>query len=87
MRLQENSGRLSRRGLDADFVSQYSADLEQVQSLDNEQEQLKARLNAKTSELNDKLASLEARYSEARKIVKIEMDPAAWKQFGIQDKR
>lgn len=85
--LKQHAERLSRRGLDTDFLGNYETTLDAVQTLDNEQERLKAEQLAKTRELNAKLKELNQAYSEARKTVKLEMEPTTWKEFGIQDKR
>jgi hypothetical protein len=48
---------------------------------------LKADLNKKSTELNEKLQEVSNRYAEARKLVKIELPQTAWKEFGIKDQR
>jgi len=52
-----------------------------------EQEKLKADLKSKTESLNALLDSLAGKYSEARKLVKLEIPQSQWKEFGINDKR
>ena len=85
--LQQNPDRLAKRGLDADFVSRYETALSQAQTLDAEQERLKAELSTKTNVLKQCMADLNKLYAEARKIVKIEMEVTSWQEFGIHDKR
>ena len=85
--VKQQSDRLSRRGLDANFVKKYERIFGDVQKLDNEQERLKATLKKKTEALRQKAKEMKALYSEAKKIVKIEMANSAWREFGIQDKR
>jgi hypothetical protein len=51
--------------------------------LDNEQEDLKAKLKTKTAALDTKMSELDAMMSEARKVVKLEMEKECWKSFGI----
>ena len=56
-------------------------------SLDNEQEELKARLKAKTAELDEKQKALKAAVAEAKNLVKIAVDKTDWLTFGISDKK
>jgi hypothetical protein len=56
-------------------------------SLDNEQEDLKAKLKTKTAELDSKIDGILKMMSEAKKIVKLKMEKEAWKSFGIQDSK
>ena len=85
--VKQQSDRLTKRGLDSKFVEKYERIFGDVQKLDNEQERLKATLKKKTETLQGKAKELKALYSEAKKIVKIEMSNSAWKEFGIQDKK
>ncbi len=79
--------RLARRGLDAEFISRFEKSFQEVQTLDNEQEKLKAELKSKSAALTEKSTGLDALYIEAKKMVKVEIESTAWKEFGIQDKR
>lgn len=85
--VKQQSDRLTRRGLDSKFVEKYERIFGDVQNLDREQERLKATLKKKTETLQGKAKELKALYSEAKKIVKIEMKNSAWREFGIQDKK
>ena len=85
--LKQNPERLAKRGLHSDFVAKYETAFDEAQTLDNEQEKLKAEQKSKTDALKQRLTDLGALHSEARKIVKIEMPNATWKEFGIGDKR
>lgn len=85
--LKQNGEQLSRRGLDAEFLSGYETLHDAVQTLDNEQERLKADLKSKSDELKQKLKELKGQYAEAKKIVKLDMPQTSWKEFGIQDSR
>jgi len=58
-----------------------------VQTLDDEQEDLKAKLKTKTASLDSNIETLEKLLSEARKVVKLEMEKESWKSFGIADSR
>jgi hypothetical protein len=84
--LKSNVDRLDKRGLGADFTSNYETIHKEAQTLDNEQERLKAEQATKTKMLNQKIKELDALHAESKKIVKIEMDKSTWKEFGIQDK-
>ena len=55
--------------------------------LNGEQETLKAKLKEKTVELDTMMSSLTKKTSEARKIIKLDMPQASWREFGIEDKR
>jgi hypothetical protein len=59
----------------------------QAQTLDDEQKDLKANLKTKTASLDSTIDNLEKLLSEARKVVKLEMEKESWKSFGIADSR
>lgn len=82
-----NAERLAKRGVAAEFIADFNARFQKVQELNSEQEALKAKLKMKTSEFETELAGLEAKASEARKIVKIEMEQESWRAFGIDAPR
>ena len=84
--LKQNVEKLAKRGLGADFTSNFENVYNESQTMDNEQEKLKAEQKTKTEMLNQKIKELEALYAESKKIVKIEMDKSTWKEFGIQYK-
>ena len=48
---------------------------------------LKAKLKTKTAALETKMDELGAMMSEARKVVKLEMESESWKSFGISASR
>jgi hypothetical protein len=83
--LKGNSDRVSKRGCDAAFVSHLESAQKQAQTLDDEQEDLKAKLKTKTASLETTIENLEKLMSEARKVVKLEMEKESWKSFGIAD--
>ncbi|MFH1852823.1 MAG: hypothetical protein ABIA75_10790 [Candidatus Neomarinimicrobiota bacterium] len=58
-----------------------------AETLNNEQEALKAGLKAKTAELDGQLAVIKKQLSEAATIVKLIMDKERWVEFGITAKR
>ena len=85
--LKNNLDTVARRGIDKDFISRMESSLEIVKQLDNEQEQLKAMLKTKTTELDAELVKIKAMLSEAKKVVKMSIDQAGWREFGIEDKK
>lgn len=85
--LKANTERLSKRGVDAEFISELEEDYTQSLTLDNDQEALKARLKETTAALDGWVDKMRRKRSEARKLVKLEMPKESWKEFGINDKR
>ena len=85
--LKSNTDRVSKRGLDKDFISKLESIMIKSQTLDNEQEDLKAKLKTKTSELDNEMMELEKLMSESKKVVKLEMPQETWQAFGISDKK
>ena len=63
--LKANAERVSKRGLESGFVAKLEALHESARSLDNEQEDLKAKLKTKTAALETKMDELGAMMSEA----------------------
>ena len=47
----------------------------------------KRKLKTKTEELETQIESLNKMMSEAKKVVKLEMEKSTWKSFGIQDSK
>ena len=85
--IKTNQDVLEKRSIDENFTDNLEVILNSCIKLNNEQEELKARLKTKTEELNKQMAELKARTSEARKIIKLDMPQTTWKEFGIADKR
>ncbi|MBN2351761.1 MAG: hypothetical protein JXD23_04255 [Spirochaetales bacterium] len=85
--LKANSARLSKRGLTADFINKLEQTFTNVMTLDNDQEDLKAKLKSKTAELKKQAKVQLKMLSEATKVVKLEMEKESWKSFGIQASR
>ena len=85
--VKANQSVLEKRGIDKNFTSELDKVITACIALNNEQEELKARLKTKTEELNKQMATLKTKTSEARKIVKLDMPQTSWKEFGIADKR
>jgi predicted AAA+ superfamily ATPase len=85
--LRDNASRVAKRGLTASFIDKLEKTFGNVMNLDNEQEDLKAKLKMKTAELAKQSKALRDQLSEARKVVKLEMEKETWKSFGLQAKR
>ena len=85
--VKANQSVLEKRGIDKTFTSDLDKVITACVALNNEQEELKARLKTKTEELNKQMAELKKKTAEARKIVKLDMPKTTWKEFGIADKR
>jgi len=85
--LKSNADRVSKRGIEAAFVAKLESSYKNVQTLDDEQEDLKAKLKTKTASLDGEIETLNSLMSEARKVVKLEMEKETWKSFGIADAR
>ena len=81
--LRANLDKLANRGMEEGFVANMEGTIKQVHDLNAEQEALKARLKEKTSEVDTKLTNLKGQISESKKVVKLALDSASWKQFGI----
>lgn len=85
--IKANQAVLAERKIDDNFANKLQEHITACINLNNEQEQLKARLKEKTRELNERMAELKKKTKEARKIIKLDMPQASWKEFGILDKR
>ena len=85
--VKQNAERLARRGLDNNFITAFENNYNSSITLDNEQEKIKAELHTKTQQLDEMMNTLDKQYSEAKKIVKLDMEKSTWAEFGIQDKR
>jgi hypothetical protein len=85
--LKNQGQRLAKRGLDGAFTAHFDSVLADAQTLDSEQEALKARLAEKTAALNAKLEEVAAAASEVKKLVKLDFPQPSWKEFGIADVR
>ncbi|MDY6933192.1 MAG: hypothetical protein SVZ03_03095 [Spirochaetota bacterium] len=85
--LSANADRVAKRGIDSNFINKLESLQSEATSINNEQEDLKARLKTKTQELENKIKEINKMMSEAKKVVKLEMTQSEWKAFGIEDKR
>ncbi len=85
--LKVNIDKLKRRGLDEGFVASLESLNKTIGELNAEQEALKSRLKEKTAQIDEAVASLKDKLSEARKVIKLELPQTGWKEFGITDVR
>ena len=85
--IKANQKVLAERKIDENFTVDFEKSIDICVKLNNEQETLKARLKEKTQELNEQMKAMKTKSQEARKIIKLDMPQAAWKEFGITDKR
>ena len=85
--IKDNQEVLSKRQIDTAFADGLQADVIACVRLNGEQESLKAKLKAKTEELDKAIAAMNKKSSEARKIIKLDMPQSTWREFGIEDKR
>ncbi len=85
--LTSYSEQLKRRGIDEEFINELKLLSNEIEILNNEQEHIKSELKAKTLDLRNKLKQMNKKYSEAKKLVKIEIPQIQWLSFGINDKR
>jgi hypothetical protein len=85
--LKANLDKLKRRGLDEDFVEAVEALNGKIATLNAEQEALKSRLKEKTAQVDEAMTELRTKTAEARKVVKLELGQASWREFGITDGR
>lgn len=85
--LKNNAEEVSKRGISTEFVTALEKERAEAIALNDEQEKAKAELKVKTDALNAKMNSIEAKMSEAKKVVKLALPKAQWIEFGISDKK
>lgn len=83
--LRNNVGQVTK--IDPTFISDFEATKVKVETLNAEQEKLKADLKSKTEELNTEMKNLNEKYAFAKKRVKVDVPQAQWKEYGIQDSK
>ncbi|MFK8298562.1 membrane-binding protein [Capnocytophaga cynodegmi] len=74
-------------GIDEAFIDELEALKNKVETLNSEQEKLKADLKSKTEEFDKQLKLLTDKQSVARKRAKMDYQQSQWREFGIEDKR
>jgi phosphate-selective porin len=87
--LTTNAAAVAARGLTAAFTTSGQTKISLVQTLETEQETLKAALKLKTAALDAAVADLKNWESEAASTVKLayRTQPEKWGEFGIKAKR
>jgi hypothetical protein len=85
--LKANQAALEKRGITADFITDFETLLEGTIAANGKQEALKAEAKAATTVVDDFLAKLAKVQSEATTIVKLEQPKDNWQSFGITAKR
>ena len=78
---------LSPRGIDEAFATEMENLVTSIETLNSEQEALKAVQKSKTAELNAALKILKGKSSEADKVIKMVLPKERWIEFGITAKR
>ena len=69
------------------FNKNYDELREKIETLNSENEGLKAESKKKTEDINSKLKELDKLYSQMKKRVKLDIEQSLWGKFGIEDKR
>jgi len=85
--LKTNAEAVANYGIGADYISALEAIIALVETLNNEQESLKAQQIMKTTELNAKDEEFRKMAAKAKGVVKLNFDKSQWLEFGIKDKR
>jgi hypothetical protein len=87
--LTTNAATVAARGLTATFTTNGQTKISLVQTLETEQEALKAALKLKTAALDAAVDDLKNWQSEANSAVKLayRAQPEKWVEFGIKAKR
>ncbi len=85
--LTSQSAQMSKYGIDTEFVNNLTTMCSELETLNNEQERLKADLKTKTALINDKVKTIDTDYTRAKKLVKIAMPQTQWTEFGVNDKK
>ena len=74
-------------GVKAEDITKLEELRKKMETLNSEQEKLKADLKTKTQELSKTITERESKVSFIKKLIKIEIPQTQWKEFGIEDKR
>lgn len=85
--LKTNQKEIEKRGINEAFVTELETIRTEAIALNDEQERLKAELKLKTEALNEKMTVINAKLSEAKKLIKITFPQSQWVEFGITDKK
>ncbi|WP_264845224.1 membrane-binding protein [Capnocytophaga catalasegens] len=74
-------------GVDEAFINELEALKNKVETLNSEQEKLKADLKSKTEAIEKELKLLAEKQAIARKRTKMDFPQSQWREFGIEDKK
>ena len=74
-------------GVKAEDITKLEELRKKMETLNSEQEKLKADLKTKTQELSKTITEIESKVSFIKKLIKIDIPQTPWKEFGIEDKR
>lgn len=74
-------------GVKAEDITKLEEFRKKMETLNSEQEKLKADLKTKTQELSKTITEIESKVSFIKKLIKIDIPQTQWKEFGIEDKR
>ena len=74
-------------GITNDTIGNLETLREKIETLNSENEGLKAESKKKTEDINSKLNELDKLYSQMKKRVKLDIEQSLWGKFGIEDKR
>jgi acyl-[acyl carrier protein]--UDP-N-acetylglucosamine O-acyltransferase len=84
--LSAHAERLARRGIDREFIARLESRYRQLEEYHSEQQACKARWMEQTELRRGVQAEVDALCREARKMVKVELPPESWREFGITDR-
>ena len=74
-------------GVKAEDITKLEELRKKMETLNSEQEKLKADLRTKTEELSKTISEMESKVSFIKKLIKIDIPKTQWREFGIEDKR
>ena len=84
--ISKNLSTLSTVGMTEATTEAMKTMTDEAIALNDEQESLKAQLKMKTEELDAKMAVLDEEVARCRKLVKVVIPQAQWREFGIEAK-
>ncbi len=78
---------ISSIGITAADATALAAYAQELKTLNNTQEDLKAQLKTKTAELEAKIAEAKAKHAKLSKMIKVVAPQSEWLAFGITAKK
>jgi len=82
---KEDLTRLSKRGINKNFLDQIEEHIKTINEINNRQAFLKGELRKTTAKLETKIKSLGERVMKLKKLIKAEIPQPEWKKFGFND--